>query len=296
MTQLLRGALLTVAAVIGAVIIGGTETTVAQRPGPQFAAISIRRDPPEPPRAGQMFACHGIDGYRRALFGRFDPAATPQGRCAGSGVRLVYLIGLAYEVLPEFVSGGPDWIYGGRGPLPPSQISFTIQAAAETPSTATTEDLGQMLRSMLADRFRLQFRWESKVAEGYKLVVAQNGSRLNESTDPEEPPFMGLNEKGRLAIQGKSRLSLLAQLLTRYVPRSGDLPRPVVDRTGLTGAYDYEILFPQPAAGQRGATPDQGSVPDVSGLLEDQLGLRLERAQIPFELLIVDNVEYPSPN
>ncbi|MBI4473041.1 MAG: TIGR03435 family protein, partial [Acidobacteria bacterium] len=145
-----------------------------------------------PPRAGQMFACHGTDGYRRALFGRFDPAIAAQGRCSGSGVHLADLIGLAYGIPPQFVSGGPDWVYFNNPSLSTgSNVTFQIEAAAD-PSTTTTDQLRLMLQTMLADRFKLKLklRRETRELPGYALLVAKNGPRLKNanfrtSTNPD---------------------------------------------------------------------------------------------------------------
>jgi uncharacterized protein (TIGR03435 family) len=265
----------------------------------EFAAASIKRLPPGPAVAGQMFACHGTDGYRRALFGHFNPAVAAQGRCAGSGVHLVDLISLAYGIAPEFISGGPDWVYLKTGPSSASNIAFQIEAVAEDPSKTTTEELRQMLQTMLADRFKLKLHHEMREVPGYVLLLAKNGPKLKEASGQDEPPSVALNDKGRLVLRGKSRLDLLAQLLVRWVPRAGEKPAPVLDKTGLTGTYDYDLLFPPPMAGQRGATAGGGEPPnasDLSAMLENQLGLRLQREIVSFGVIVVDQAELPSPN
>lgn len=265
----------------------------------EFAAASIKRMPPGPARAGQMFVCHGIDGYRRALYGHFDPAVAAQGRCVGTGLHLVDLISLAYGIPPQFLSGGPDWVYLNTSRSRETEVAFQIEAAAIDPSSATTEQLRQMLQTMLADRFKLKLHRETRDTQGYVLLVAKNGPNLKDASGNDEPPFVALNDKGRLVLRGKSRLDLLVQLLVRWVPRDGEKPVPIVDRTGLTGKYDYELLFPPPSAGQRGTTAGGGEPPsasDLSAMLEDQLGLRLQRENVSFEVTVVDQVELPSPN
>src|SRR6185436_11914198 len=117
-------------AVAGSTVAAVTISTAPVRQAlirPEFAAASIKRMPPGPALAGQMFVCHGIDGYRRALFGHFDPDVAAQGRCAGSGVHLVDLIGLAYGISPQFVSGGPDWVYFNTSRSSGSNIAFQIE-------------------------------------------------------------------------------------------------------------------------------------------------------------------------
>jgi uncharacterized protein (TIGR03435 family) len=251
----------------------------------EFAAVSIKPVPPGRFRGG--FSCHGTDGNAHLFDASFNnPLPAPQGRCVGIGVLPPILIGFAYGIEPRYVSGGPDWIRAGN--LDPSK-TFQIEATAEDASTATTEQLRQMLQTMLADRFKLKFHREKQEIAGYALAMTKGGLKLKEVSGEDESPFSVRNDKGQPAIKGKSPLDQLAQALSRFVGG------PIVDKTGFVGSYQYEFVLPNtPAqAGGRGAGPDTS---DISRALEEQLGLRLQAQKVPLDVIVIDQIERPSPN
>jgi uncharacterized protein (TIGR03435 family) len=248
----------------------------------EFAVISVKRIPPGPFRGG--FSCHGIDGNGHLFDASFNnPLLAPQGRCVGIGVSPPALIAYAYDIEPTNVLGGPDWI---RGNLDPSQ-TFQIEAVAQDPSTTTTQQLKQMLQTMLADRFKLKFHRKTQESAGYALVLAKNGSKLKKTSVNAESPFSTVTDKREPMIKGKSSLDQLAAALRRFVG-------PVVNKTGLMETYEYEFVLPNMSAqGGRGAGADSS---DVSAALQDQLGLRLQAEKVPVEMIIIDQIERPSPN
>lgn len=271
----------------------------------EFAAASIKPFSPGsslyPGSVG--FACHGIDGTHRALFGNGSLIA-PQGRCVGSGnVYLADVIGFAYGKLGgQSVQGGPDWLRPAPPPPRPGALTFQIDAVAENPSTATLEQLRQMLQTMLADRLKLKVHPELQEYPGYALLVSRNGlkAKLKEVSDGEESPGFGTNDKGQLVIKGKSTLDKLAQILSQFVGA------PVVDKTGLTGIYEYEFLRSSGQGGGARGAPEPGRLAgprpasdkaaDISALMEEPLGLRLQSERVSIEVIVIDQVEPPSPN
>jgi uncharacterized protein (TIGR03435 family) len=254
---------------------------------PEFGAVSIKPVSRDSRARTSGLSCHGTDGIVRALFGGTDPPTAPQGRCVGDRVRLSFLIALAYGVPQQYVSGGPDWARLTRDEFG----LFQIEAVAENPSTATLAELRQMLQTMMTERFKLRIHNVVRPVPGYALVVARNGPKLKETFDGEESPFPVLNDKGGLAIKGKSTIAQLTPILTQF--NSNREITPVVDKTRLSGRYDYEIVLPPPSAGQRGLI--SGS--DLSDVLESQVGLRLRpEKSIPVEMIVIDQAEQPSPN
>jgi uncharacterized protein (TIGR03435 family) len=281
---------------------------VAESSSPlKFEVASIKLTPSgNPAQTGESwgFACHGIDGVWRSLNERLPAGGeriiAPQGRCVGNGVRADDLISSAYGIAPTYVVGGPAWVRSGT---PGVSEGYRIDAVAEDPSTATTAQLKQMLRTMLEDRFKLTFRRETQESPGYALVLAKNGPKLSETSDSEVLPYSDRDSKGRPVIKGKSTLGKLAQFLTQFVFA------PVVDQTRLPGIYDYEFLAVIPFGGRGAGAPPSSSDPAVraaeraaeisdaiSPALEAQLGLRLEGGKVPFEILVIDKIEKPSPN
>jgi uncharacterized protein (TIGR03435 family) len=254
---------------------------------PEFNAVSIKpvsRDD-RPRRSG--FSCHGSDGIVRALFGGIDPVIAPQGRCVGERVRLSILIALAYGVPVEYVSGGPDWTRFSRDEFG----TFQVEAVAENPSTATLSELKRMLQATLTDRFKLKIRKVVRPVPGYSLVVAKNGPKLKQTTDNEESPFPVVGEKGGLILRGKSTIAQLIPFLTQSL--SSREITPVIDKTGLTERYDYEIRLISAGGGQRGLPHDS----DLSDLLESQVGLQLRpEKSVQVEMIVIDEVDRPTPN
>jgi uncharacterized protein (TIGR03435 family) len=197
------------------------------------------------------------------------------------------LIALAYGVSVEYVSGGPDWTRFSRDEFG----TFQVEAVAENPSTATLSELKRMLQATLTDRFKLKIRKVVRPVPGYSLVVAKNGPKLKQTTDNEESPFPVVGEKGGLILRGKSTIAQLIPFLTQSL--SSREITPVIDKTGLTERYDYEIRLISAGGGQRGLPHDS----DLSDLLESQVGLQLRpEKSVQVEMIVIDEVDRPTPN
>jgi len=270
--------------------------------------------------AGLGLACHGTDGVQRALL-TFTHAGqagitAPQGRCAGRGVFLSTLIEFAYGIQSRYVSGGPDWaranpfvtfdeefrgadvlgasLYGGADGfkwLPEGSFqaeSFQIEATADDPSTTTLAQLRQMVQTMLAERFKLKSSRASTVVPGYALVVTGKGSKLK--------PVSETFEESLVPHKGMSTVEKFAQTLSRMIDA------PVVDKTGLTGVFEYQFRRAAPVGGvmpgRMGSMDSEAERAELLSLrLEDQLGLKLvpEKA-VPAEIFVIESVELPTPN
>ncbi len=130
----------------------------------------------------------------------------------------------------------------------------------------------------------------------YALVVNKGGAKLQESTEPR-----GLIRKiGRGTIKGQAvAIGMLALNL------SNELGRSVIDRTGLVGKYDFELKWGasqdsaaqlRAAATAEVALPADTDGPSIFTALQEQLGLRLESAKGPVEVLVIDRAGRPSKN
>jgi uncharacterized protein (TIGR03435 family) len=272
----------------------------------EFSAASIRAIPPDVlyPNKTLGIVCRGVDGQDRLTTGVFvdaDPLiVAPQGRCIGHGVPLQVLVAFAYGTLPRYISGGPDWVQA-RSTLisTPDGIYFKgvskvfhIEAAAHDPATVTKDQLRQMFQTMLASRFKLAFHHESQQSPGYALVVAKSGSKLKEVFDKEETPIPVFgSDKVQLILKGRSRLDKLVNAL--------NIGLPIINKTDLTGIYEYEIPIPRRiATGERGGlSPPSDRASEMSNVLEDRLGLRLQSEKsVPVDMIVIDRGEEPSPN
>lgn len=243
---------------------------------------------------------------------RLEPQ--PGGRLTGTNVPAAALIRFAYDVPPFQVSGGPDWLDVDR---------FDIAAKAE--GDASLDQKRLMLRTMLAERFRLTAHTETRELPIYALVMARSDGRMGPqlrrskadcamSESPldlgigpsprEGPPGCGYfgmapgtdlpKGRGGLAFRGMT----LGMFAKRLMPL---LRRTVSDRTGLTGYFDGEFDFvaelppPPPPPGMPSAF---GSEPfaTIFTVLPEQLGLKLESRRGPVDVLVIDRVERPAPD
>lgn len=179
---------------------------------------------------------------------------------------LSFFLREAYQVKPWQISG-PSWL---------TEDAFQVDATMPAGTTRQTARL--MLRAMLADRFALKLHTEQKDVPVYALVAAKGGFKLKEVEAI--PGGGGSLDTGRYFCN-RARTSSLAEYL------SGLADRPVLDMTGLTGAYEIELRW----------SHDESS--DAAGLLASlgQVGLRLEPRKLPTPVLVIDHVERkPTPN
>lgn len=178
----------------------------------------------------------------------------------------------AYHLTDYQVFGGPAWIDNDR---------FDIEAKAATADDET--QLREMLQTLLADRFKLVLRRETKEMPVYALTVGKKGSKLSEASK-ESPGFQtipvkaGAGDQGGYRILDRGTMQHFADTLSR-VP---SVDRLVLDRTGLEGTYVLNLLW----------EADES----ITTAVQDQLGLKLEPQRATADVVYVDHVEKPSPN
>ena len=219
------------------------------------------------------------------------------------------LICIAWGASDYQVSGGPSWM---------DNAYFQIQAKMDDATAAKMKLLSfdqkqamrkRMLQAVLADRFNLTLRHETRPFPGYALVVAKGGPKLHEASTgessgpgakssdvaPKSRGGMAMNwENGGLVLttEGYSIDSLSTQL-------TGMVHGKVRNETGLKGVYDIKLRF----AEERGLSADPGSsanapdaLPNLFDALQEQLGLKLEPRKEADDALIVEHVEKPTEN
>jgi uncharacterized protein (TIGR03435 family) len=249
---------------------------------------------------------------------------------------MIDLLARAYDVPADQISGGP-------GLTRDSWESGLYEINAIMPPTTTKEQFQSMLRNLLAERFHLRVHHETRDFPAYVLVVARGGPKLKEvKPDPNPAPIppgpsvMGKDgfpvlppgphtaqswsgENWRIKYQERSMAELVATLPLLIVRGQGinmlsdsGTRRPrVIDKTGLTGKYDFTLEFscpacygvavpvsavgaPQPPgdASAAAAASEPAGGPTVFMAVEKQLGLRLEKAKdIPLDVIVVDHID-----
>jgi len=244
------------------------------------------------------------------------PAANPDGqallqavpgRLRMTNLTLRRLLLNAYGVQDYQLLGDPPWL---------ASEHYDIQATAAG-STSVQQMEGPMLQVLLEERFKLTLHRETRQLAIYELTVGKGGAKLQVSqegsctpysADSPPPPastpgqpnsnFCGLH----LSVNGLNRtvdgrgvtMAAFAASLSRNY--TSDLGRNVLDRTGLSGAFDVHLQWAiQPLTGPGDAAADITG-PSLFNALQDQLGLKLDSAKGPVEVLVIDHIEKAAAN
>jgi uncharacterized protein (TIGR03435 family) len=234
---------------------------------PHFDVVSIKRN-----TTGEQGGKNGLD----------------PGAYTGINVTVRRMIALAYLPLPNAqIVGGPGWINTDR---------FDVRATFT--GTPSRSQLQEMLRAMLADRFRLRLHTESQPTAVFALSVARAGglgpaltrSTLDCSNPGQRPPSSaGMPSCAFQYTDGliRGRGVTLDQIAAEIVAG-----RTVVNRTGLDGFYDVELRW-TPDSTQ---VPADDAPPTLATALREQLGLRIDAATLPMDHLVIDSVAAPAAN
>ena len=232
--------------------------------------------------------------------------STPDGFSA-TGVTLQMLVGNAYGVQNFQISGAPSWLGSDRYDLDAKMDSDTAAALKKLDQEQNRVERQHMLQKLLADRCKLTVQRETKDMPVYALVVAKNGPKLQEAKPGDTYPngFKGPDGVGHPGTMRMGRGQLTGQAIsTDTLVRllSQQLGRTVIDKTGLTGKYDFTLQW-TPLPGQGLGLPPEAEVqqsdvegPSIFTALQEELGLRLESATGPVEIIVIDDARRPSAN
>lgn len=200
-----------------------------------------------------------------------------------SGCAVRDLVREAYNLKYDSqIDGVTGWIGNER---------FDISGRVAGEGIPTPDELRPMLRALLAERFSLKAHREIRETPVYALVVAKGGAKIKEHTPPETGGGLRPDRNGGAVTVMKftnSPLDTLVSVLTL----SGD-GRPVLDKTGLMGKYDFEFSYVQDPATHMMTGPSGES---LFTILEEKLGLKLEAQKAPIEVVVIDSVARPSEN
>ncbi len=249
---------------------------------------------------------------------RGGPGTNTPGRLTWRKAWLQDLVATAFDVDPGNVSG-PEWISRNGAQL--------YALTATMPSDTSRHDFELMLQTLLAEQFKIKLHHQPKMFPAYELVVASGGPKLKVSTDPNAPdaPVATTAEKigsdgfrifsghgvramfihgGHQAKFQNFPMAEFATYLSNWVTPREDPTHYVVDKTGLTGVYDFTLKFnedgraivvgPQveAAMGARDDSEPGSGLPNIFKALEQQLGLRLVKAKdIPLDTIVIDHAE-----
>jgi uncharacterized protein (TIGR03435 family) len=234
---------------------------------PLFDVSTIKPSKPDEP--GKLF---GFDGQR------FKTVNTT----------LDDLIGFAYGVQPKQIVNAQPWL---------SSDKFDILAQPDMPGMPNPQQLKGMLQKLLTDRFKLTFHHEQKELSVYALELAKDGPKFKKSPDQGGMPGLFFRGLGVLPVQNATMEEFAGVL------QSAVLDRPVVDRTGLQGKYDFILKWTPDESQFAGVgikVPPPSNAPDAPpnlfAAVQEELGLKLDATKAAVDVMAIDHVEKPSEN
>lgn len=262
-----RGSTFSVAA---AVVLSGLSAVFAQRL--EFEVASVKRNttngPTEsvPRRSGDLVTMHNAQVYSAIFY--------------------------AYHLTAKYqLANYPD--------LPEGWRWYDIDARIGR--DATDDEARLMMQALLEDRFKVKIHRENREMPEYELTLAKGGQRLQLSTDaPMKVTVEGRTFTQRAGTCGTSmwlegaHLICHAATMERITAEvSGALLAPAVDRTGLTGTYDLNVLYLPDSQKLR---DDAAPAPAFQQAFPDETGIKLVKGKGPVEVLVIDHMEKPSEN
>jgi uncharacterized protein (TIGR03435 family) len=208
------------------------------------------------------------------------------------------LIDFAYEVQSKQIVNPPDWLDKDR---------YDIDAVPEQEGVPNPQQLRIMIRKLLTDRFKLAFHHDKREMSAYVLSVSKEGQKLKPTQLNGPLPGIGIRPG-----TGGITLNMVNAKIPDFTGflQSLVLDRPVVDKTGLTGRYDFQCTFtpdesqfgghppPMPNQDKNAGSSDAATpaAPSLYDALQQELGLKLAAEKTAVDVIAIDHVEKPSAN
>jgi uncharacterized protein (TIGR03435 family) len=250
---------------------------------------------PEPPPPPKPMAADATPEFEVATI----KPATPDRQGKGFMVRgrqfstvnttLADLMTFAYGIHAKQITGAPAWVETEK---------FDLAAQPNGEGQPNDKQWKAMVQKLLADRFKLAFHRDKKELSVYAIVVGKNGPKLTKSESTSNLPGLFFRGLGNLPAINATMADFAG------VMQGAVLDRPVVDQTGLTGRWDFTLLWtpdefqfaglgvkPPPPPANNAAAP-----PDLFTAFQEQLGLKLEATKAQAEVFVIDKVAKPTEN
>jgi uncharacterized protein (TIGR03435 family) len=267
----------------------GAQTQASQTTPPQFEVTSVKKN----------LSQGASSNISSSIPDRFVATNTP----------LRFLILNAYELLDHQLVGAPDWIWN---------TSYDVVGTYPGGRQPPAHEIHLMLQQLLADRFGLKVHHEQRELPAYELVVARKDGRLGQHIHKSDMNCATWIADGRpkttaglpSPVSPSGERPVCATIATRKWLTGGArtmqdlatslqsmLGRPVVDNTGLTGSYDIDLQWASmDLLADETATTSSSEGASLFTALQEQLGLKLVSRKDKFDVLVVDQINQPSPN
>lgn len=198
------------------------------------------------------------------------------------------LITFAYGLHARQIVGGASWMESDK---------YDVTGQPEGDGLPAVSQLREMIQSLLADRLKLAFHRETRELPAYAILVGNAGPKLTKNeNNPNGLPGLFFKGLGAM-VNTNATMADFAGVMQASV-----LDRPVVDRTGLSGRYDFTLTWTPDESQFAGMgvrvppPPPDAQAPSLFTAMQEQLGLRLDSTRAQVEVLVIDRVEKPSEN
>jgi len=246
--------------------------------------------PPRTPMPADWKPAFEVATIKPSEPGTPGQSITVQGRrFATHNQTVASMMTFAYGLHPDQIVGGPQWMKDDR---------FEISAEPEGTGQPNDKQWRAALAKLLVDRFNLTFHRDKKELSVYALTVLKTGAKLTKNeTDVNGLPGLFFRGLGVFPVRNAT-MGDFAGTMQAVV-----LDRPVIDQTNLQGRYDFTLLWTpdETQFGGRGgqappAADPANAPPGLFTAIQEQLGLKLEAAKAPVEVLVIDKLEKPTAN
>jgi uncharacterized protein (TIGR03435 family) len=193
------------------------------------------------------------------------------------------MIALMHRVPARQITGGPEWL---------DSALWDIEAKSLTEQPYTLDELHIRFNNLLAERFHLKFHIEQREGPVYLLTVDKSGLKMKPNPAPEQHKILMACSGAGVCHGNHIPMDYLCWFL------GGELEagkRPVLDRTGLTGAYDFDLTY-APDSLEENLPAELRDRPGIRDAVREQLGLHLETGRGPIDYYVIDHIERPSEN
>jgi uncharacterized protein (TIGR03435 family) len=202
------------------------------------------------------------------------------------------MIAFAYGLHPKQIIGAPDWF---------GTDLFDIEAKPDAEGRPSMKQMSMMSQKLLEERFQLKFHHEKRELPVYAISVAAGGPKMTKTTSaPSDPPAFFFRALGDLTVRNQN-MTDFAQWM-----QNGVMDRPVVDQTGLTDRYDFQLkwtpddsqfaAFRGVGTGPTPPTDSANAPPALYTAITEQIGLKMGPAKVPVDVIVIDHAEKPSAN
>lgn len=274
-----------ISVILTSALAGAVSVTAQTGTKPKFEVISVKATPPNAP-----------DGI--AIMNR------PGGRFVATNVTMAMLLGFAYRLRDFQIVGLQGWLTADRWDIEAKAAEGSILSGLQ-PDPTSISPQALMVQSLLESRFQLKTHRDAREMSIYELHIAKGGAKIKLSED--QSPGQPGSQRGNLGMAGGKIEGTAVQFAFFVNALSQQIGRTIVDRTGLKGLYDIQLVWTpeMPSANDPGRFFGAGAVasppPDASGpsiftALREQLGIQLESSKGPVEVLVIDHAEKPSEN